>query len=46
MPLSSGLLALASALHGRSYACEGRTLKALGLDGLSTQEVTARLLGR
>ena len=46
MPLSSGLLALASALHGRNYACEGRTLKALGLGGLSTQEVTARLLGR
>lgn len=46
MPLSSGLLALASALHGRNYACEGRTLKALGLGCLSTQEVTARLLGR
>lgn len=43
MPISSGLLALASALHSKSYASQGRTLEALGLGCMSMQEVTARL---
>lgn len=45
VPLSSGLLSLASALHGKNYASEGRTFQSLGIGGLSMSEVTARLLG-
>ena len=44
LPLTSGLLALSSALHAQNYASQGRTLASLGLGGLSRQEVTARLL--
>lgn len=44
-PLADSLLQLAGALHGRNYAREGRTLKSLGMAGLTMDAVNARLRG-
>lgn len=42
-PVISGLVAVASALTGRDFAAEGRTLEALGLAGLGAAQIRARL---
>ena len=44
-PLSHSLLHMTGALHGRDYVNGGRTLEALGLGGLTKEEVAARLRG-
>lgn len=44
-PLSKSIMHLTGALHKKDYINNGRTLEALGLGGLSKDEVMARLLG-
>jgi opine dehydrogenase len=42
-PVIDGLVALASAMTGRDFVAEGRTLDALGLAGLGVPQILARL---
>jgi opine dehydrogenase len=43
LPIARGILALASAINGVDYANTGRTLKNLGLAGLTVEELNRRL---
>jgi opine dehydrogenase len=43
LPIARGILALASAINGVDYLNTGRTLKNLGLAGLSVEELNKRL---
>jgi opine dehydrogenase len=42
-PVISGLVAIASALTGRDFMAEGRTLEQLGLAGLGVEQILARV---
>lgn len=42
-PLFDSLIAICSILHKKDYRKEGRTLKRLGLDGLSAEEIVAKI---
>ncbi|MDE6301592.1 MAG: NAD/NADP octopine/nopaline dehydrogenase family protein [Muribaculaceae bacterium] len=42
-PLFDSLITICSILHNRDYMSEGRTLKRLGLDGLSVQEIINKI---
>jgi opine dehydrogenase len=42
-PVIGGLVAIASAMTGRDFVAEGRTLEALGLAGLDTARIVARV---
>lgn len=44
-PVTSACIALADALLGTDWVEDGRTMKKLGLSGLSAQEIRDRLLG-
>lgn len=44
-PLADSVVALASTLHAVDYDREGRTLQSLGWEGLSQEQVLARLVG-
>ena len=42
-PLFDSLITICSILHGKDYCKEGRTLKRLGLDGLSPEEIIKKI---
>lgn len=42
-PLFDSLISICSILHKKDYRKEGRTLKRLGLDGLSAEEIVAKI---
>lgn len=42
-PLFDSLITICSVLHNRNYQEEGRTLKRLGLDGLTYEEIIAKI---
>lgn len=44
-PVTTACIIVADALSGTAWAEDGRTMTKLGLSGLSTQEIRARLLG-
>ncbi|MBK0328931.1 NAD/NADP octopine/nopaline dehydrogenase family protein [Rhodobacteraceae bacterium F11138] len=43
VPVASGLLAMASAVHGRNLRAEGRTMENIGLAGQSREQVLSML---
>lgn len=45
MPVQRAFLTLASVINGEDYYGKGRTLKNLGLDGLTADELVGKLLG-
>ena len=42
-PLFDSLISICSILHKKDYRKEGRTLKSLGLEGLSAEEIVAKI---